>query len=86
MKDAWKNWPVMGGLLGTIAVAAIGLAYWSNVQDRERYLQSRNFRLLAVLARQAEQLLENRTRGVRPGLGRHAANNRNPGPTIRGGR
>ena len=62
MKNAWKNWPVMGAALGVVIVSALGLAYWSNVKDREHYLQSRNFRLLAVLARQTEQLFENRSR------------------------
>jgi hypothetical protein len=65
MRDAWKNLPVMGAGLGLVAVSALGLAYWSNVQDREHYLQSRNFRLLAVLARQTEQLVENRGRVFR---------------------
>ncbi len=62
MKNAWKNLPVMGAALGVVIVSALGLAYWSNVKDREHYLQSRNFRLLAVLARQTEQLFENRSR------------------------
>jgi hypothetical protein len=62
MKNAWKAVPVMGATLAAAAVAALGLLYWSNVQDREHYLQSRNFRLLDVLARQSEQLFENRRR------------------------
>ncbi len=62
MKDAWRSFPVMSVALAVAAVSALGLAYWSNVKDREHYLQSRNFRLLAVLARQTEQVIENRSR------------------------
>ena len=40
-----------------MAVAALGLAYWSNVTGRERYLQSRNFRLLADVAEQTQTIL-----------------------------
>lgn len=62
MKQSWKNWPVTGSVLGVAIVSGLGLLYWSNVADREHYLQSRNFRLLAVLARQTEQLIDNRSR------------------------
>ena len=55
--DALRNLPVVGTLLGLVAVAALGLAYWSNVTGRERYLQSRNFRLLADVAEQTQTIL-----------------------------
>lgn len=55
--NAWKNGPVLGTMLGLVALSALGLAYWSNVQDRERYLQSRNFRLLADMVEQTDALL-----------------------------
>jgi hypothetical protein len=44
---ALRNLPIAGTLPGFVAIAALGLAYWGNVTSRERYLQSRNFRLLA---------------------------------------
>jgi hypothetical protein len=44
-------------LLGIVAIAALGLAYWGNVTGRERYLQSRNFRLLADVAEQTQTVL-----------------------------
>ena len=62
MKDSWKNWPVRGAVVGIALVSVLGFIYLTNVQDREHYLQSRNFRLLAVLARQTEQLIESRSR------------------------
>jgi hypothetical protein len=62
---AWKNWHVTGALLGVVALSALGAAYWSNVTDRERYLQSRNFRLLAVLASQTSNVIDNRARLAR---------------------
>ena len=67
--DALKRWPVVGGVLTLILLAALSLAYWDNYQDRQRYLQSRNFRLLAVLAGQTENLIETRARIVREALG-----------------
>jgi hypothetical protein len=62
MKDAWKNWPVRGAVLGIAVVAALAFVYLTSVKDREHYLQSRNFRLLAVIARQTEQLIDARSR------------------------
>lgn len=62
MKQSWKNWPVAGAVIGMTVVSALAVVYWSSVKDREQYLQSRNFRLLAVLARQTEQLIESRSR------------------------
>ena len=55
--DALRNLPVVGTLLGLVAIAALGLAYWGNVTSRERYLQSRNFRLLADVAEQTQTML-----------------------------
>jgi len=60
--DALKSLPVAGALLSLAALAALGLAYWGSVVDRQHYLQSRNFRLLAVLASQTENLIDNRAR------------------------
>ena len=54
--DRFKSLPVTGVVLGMVALGILGVAYWSNVQDRERYLQSRNFRLLADLASQVSNL------------------------------
>jgi hypothetical protein len=62
MKDSWKNWPIRGAVLGIAVVAALGFVYLTSVKDREQYLQSRNFRLVAVLARQTEQLIDSRSR------------------------
>ena len=55
--DALRNLPVVGTLLGFVAIAALGLAYWGNVTSRERYLQSRNFRLLSDVAEQTQTML-----------------------------
>ena len=62
MKDSWKNWPIRGAVLGVAIVAALALVYADNVKDRQQYLQSRNFRLLTVLASQTEQLIDARSR------------------------
>jgi len=62
MRDSWRNWPVRGAVVGIALVSVLAFVYLTNVQDREHYLQSRNFRLLAVLARQTEQLIESRSR------------------------
>ena len=55
--DKLRNVPVAGTLLGIVAIAALGLAYWGNVTGRERYLESRNFRLLGDIAEQTQALL-----------------------------
>lgn len=55
--DALRNLPVVGTLLGLVAIAVLGLAYWGNVTSRERYLQSRNFRLLGHVAQQTQTML-----------------------------
>ena len=67
--DRFKSLPVTGVVLGMVALGILGVAYWSNVQDRERYLQSRNFRLLADLASQVSNLIENRARIFRDTVG-----------------
>ena len=55
--DALRNVPVVGTLLVVVALGALGLAYWGNVTGRERYLQSRNFRLLSDVAEQTQAML-----------------------------
>src|SRR5689334_3235742 len=60
-----RNLPVVGALLGVVAIAALGLAYWSSVTSRERYLQSRNFRLLADITEQAQTIVSDTERLVR---------------------
>ena len=37
--DALKRWPVVGGVLTLMLLAALAVAYWENYQDRQRYLQ-----------------------------------------------
>jgi hypothetical protein len=44
-------------LLLTIGVA-LGVAYWNSVTQHRRYLASRNFRLLTVLARQTQSVID----------------------------
>ena len=63
--DAFRNVPVAGTLLGVVAIAALGLAYWGNVTNRERYLQSRNFRLLGDVAEQTQAMLYDSEQMVR---------------------
>ena len=67
--DALKRWPVVGGVLTLILLTALSLAYWDNYQDQQRYLQSRNFRLIAVLAGADRDLIDNRVRMVREKMG-----------------
>ena len=55
--DAFRNVPVAGTLLGVVAIAALALAYWGDVSNREKYLQSRNFRLLGDVAEQTQAML-----------------------------
>ena len=69
IRDRFKSWPVTGVVLGMVALGIMGVAYWSSVQDRERYLQSRNFRLLADLSSQVSNLIENRARIFRDTVG-----------------
>lgn len=63
--DAFRNVPVAGTLLGVVAIAALALAYWGNVTGRERYLQSRNFRLLGDVAEQTQAMLNDSEQMVR---------------------
>src|SRR5262245_29335601 len=56
------TWPVTGIVLGVVLLMVLGLAYWSNVLERERYFQSRNFRFIGELASQTQSLIENRAR------------------------
>src|SRR5688572_11389709 len=60
-----KTWPVTGIVLGVILLVVLGLGYWSNVLERERYFQSRNFRFIGELASQTSSLIENRARTFR---------------------
>ena len=53
---------IAGAVLGIAVVAALGFVYLTSVKDREHYPESRNFRLLAVIARQTEQLIDSRSR------------------------
>src|SRR5215203_2174972 len=63
--DPFRNVPVAGTLLGVVAIAALALAYWGNVTNRERYLQSRNFRLLGDVAEQTQAMLSDSEQIVR---------------------
>lgn len=69
IRDRFKSWPVTGTVLALVVLGILGAAYWSNVQDRERYLQSRNFRLLSDLASQVSNLIDNRARILRDTVG-----------------
>jgi hypothetical protein len=60
--DAFRNLPFAGALVLMVTLAALGAVYWNNVQEQERYLSSRNFRLLSVLANQTQNLLQTRAR------------------------
>ena len=71
--DAFRNVPVAGTLLGVVAIAALGLAYWGNVTNRERYLQSRNFRLLGDVAEQTQAMLYDSEQIVRGNILRTVA-------------
>ena len=62
MNDSWKTWPIRGAVIGVAVVATLGFIYRNSVMDREHYLQSRNFRLLTVIASQTEALIGNRIR------------------------
>jgi hypothetical protein len=55
--DSLRRLPSAGLALGLCVVAALALTYWLSVEDRERYLRDRNFRLLQGLASQTDQLL-----------------------------
>src|SRR5262245_9889456 len=68
-QDRVKTWSVTGIVLSLVALMVGGLAYWSNVLERERYFQSRNFRVVAELASQTSNLIENRARIFRDTIG-----------------
>ena len=55
-----KNLPFAAAFLVVGVVMASGLIYWTNIQQQQRYLTSRNFRLLSVLAAQTEDVLSDR--------------------------
>lgn len=74
--DAFRNVPVAGTLLGVVAIAALTLAYWGNVTGRERYLQSRNFRLLGDVAEQTQVMLYDSEQIVRGNVLRAAKNSK----------
>ena len=62
--DTLRTLPFAGMLLGIVAIAALALAYWGNVTSRQHYLQSRNFRLLADVAEQAQTIMSDSQRIV----------------------
>lgn len=61
--------PIAGTTLLLAAACAIGLVYWTTVDQQQRYLGSRNFRLLATLGGQTENVLSNNARVIRNRLG-----------------
>ena len=63
-----KTWPVTGIVLGLVLLMVLALASWSNVLERERYFQSRNFRFVGELASQTASLIENRARMLRESI------------------
>jgi hypothetical protein len=65
-------------MLGVVVIAGLGLAYWGNVTSRERYLQSRNFRLLSDVAEQTEGILTNSQEHVRQSIGSAAGADKAP--------
>lgn len=56
--DALKGVPAAGMLFGVAALAVAAAVYWSNFDARRHYLQQRNFRQMAILARQTERALD----------------------------
>jgi hypothetical protein len=67
--DLLRRLPIAGTALLMAAACAIGLVYWTTVQQQQRYLASRNFRLLATLAGQTQNVLSNNARLVLNRLG-----------------
>ncbi len=63
--DLWRKLPAAGAVLLTVGIAGLGVLYWNNVRTREEYLRGRNFRLLAVLASQTENIIATRARIIR---------------------
>ena len=50
----WKELPIAASLLILAVVAVVAAIYLMSFRQRESYLAGRNFRLLAVLARQTD--------------------------------
>ncbi len=64
-----RQLPIAGTSLLLAGACAIGFAYWTTVEQQQRYLGSRNFRLLATLGGQTENVLANHARVIRNRLG-----------------
>ena len=60
--DAFKQLRFTGVLLLVAIVTAGGWVYWSSIEQQRRYLTSRDFRLLTMLANQTENLIEGNAR------------------------
>lgn len=56
--DALKGIPAAGILAGLAGLAIAGALYWNSFEARRHYLQQRNFRQMALLARQVDRVLE----------------------------
>lgn len=54
----WKQLPIAASLLGLAVVSIIAGIYLLSYRQRESYLAGRNFRLLAVLAKQTEGAID----------------------------
>jgi hypothetical protein len=54
----FKGLRFAGALLLLTVGVALGVAYWNSVAQHRRYLTSRNFRLLTVLARQTQGVID----------------------------
>ena len=54
----FKGLRFAGALLLLIVGVILGVTYWNSVAEHSRYLASRNFRLLAVLATQTQKLID----------------------------
>jgi hypothetical protein len=55
---AFKGLRFAGALLLLTLGVALGVAYWNSMEQRRQYLTSRNFRLLTVLARQTQSVID----------------------------
>src|SRR5262245_42318780 len=58
MAGRWKPLPTAASFLVTCGLLTGGAIYLVNYWDRDAYLTSRNFRLLAVLAKQTEAAID----------------------------
>lgn len=54
----WKQLPIAASLIGVVVVLAAAAVYTMSYRQRESYLTGRNFRLLAVLAKQTEGAID----------------------------